>query len=37
MLKGVGVGAIQNEIIALLLFGVIILTAAALRFRKTLD
>jgi ABC-2 type transport system permease protein len=37
MLKGVGAAAIQNEILALTLFGVIIMTAAALRFRKRLD
>lgn len=37
LLKGVGAAAIQNEIIALALFGVVIMTAAALRFRKRLD
>jgi ABC-2 type transport system permease protein len=37
LLKGVGAAAIQNEIIALALFGVLIMTAAALRFRKRLD
>jgi ABC-2 type transport system permease protein len=37
LLKGVGVEAIQNEIIALALFGVGIMGAAALRFRKRLD
>lgn len=37
MLKGVGPAAIQNEILALALFGVIIMSAAAARFRKTLD
>ncbi len=37
LLKGVGAAAIQNEIIALALFGVIIMGAAALRFRKRLD
>ena len=37
LLKGVGVAAIQNEIIALALFGVGIMTAAAMRFRKRLD
>jgi len=37
LLKGVGAAAIQNEIIPLALFGVGIMTAAALRFRKRLD
>jgi ABC-2 type transport system permease protein len=37
LLKGVGAAAIQNEIIALGLFGVVIMGAAALRFRKRLD
>lgn len=37
LLKGVGAAAIQNEIIALALFGIVIMTAAALRFRKRLD
>ncbi|MGD8402538.1 MAG: ABC transporter permease [Anaerolineales bacterium] len=37
LLKGVGAAAIQNEIIALALFGIGIMTAAALRFRKRLD
>lgn len=37
LLKGVGAAAIQNEIIALAIFGVVIMTAAALRFRKRLD
>ena len=37
MLKGVGAGAIQSEIIALSLFGIFIMGAAALRFRKRLD
>jgi ABC-2 type transport system permease protein len=37
MLKGVGLGAIQDEVIALAIFGVAIMTAAALRFRKRLD
>ena len=37
MLKGVGAAAIQDEIIAMTLFGVIIMGAAALRFRKRLD
>jgi ABC-2 type transport system permease protein len=37
MLKGVGLEAIQWPVLALVVFGVVILTAAALRFRKTLD
>lgn len=37
LLKGVGAAAIQNEIIALALFGFGIMTAAATRFRKRLD
>ena len=37
LLKGVGFEAIQNEIIALTIFGFVIMGAAALRFRKRLD
>ncbi len=37
LLKGVGVAAIQGEVIALALFGIFIMGAAALRFRKRLD
>ncbi|HEY2980903.1 MAG TPA: ABC transporter permease, partial [Anaerolineales bacterium] len=37
LLKGVGADALWNEIGALALFAVIILGAAALRFRKRLD
>ncbi len=37
LLKGVGVDALQNEIIALTIFAVVIMGAAALRFRKRLD
>ncbi|HEX9616785.1 MAG TPA: ABC transporter permease [Anaerolineales bacterium] len=37
MLKGVGFEAIRGEVIALAIFGVAIMTAAALRFRKRLD
>ena len=37
LLKGVGVDALQTEIIALALFAVFIMGAAALRFRKRLD
>ena len=37
LLKGVGAGALQSEILALAVFGVVIMGAAALRFRKRLD
>jgi ABC-2 type transport system permease protein len=37
LLKGVGPGMLQNEILALAIFGCTIMTAAALRFRKRLD
>jgi ABC-2 type transport system permease protein len=37
MLKGVGLAAIQTEVVALILFGIVIMGAAALRFRKRLD
>ena len=37
LLKGVGFAALQCEIISLALFGIIIMTAASLRFRKRLD
>jgi ABC-2 type transport system permease protein len=37
MLKGVGLAAVQNEVLALAAFGILIMTAAALRFRKRLD
>jgi ABC-2 type transport system permease protein len=37
LLKGVGIQAIQNEVIALAVFGIVIMSAAALRFRKRLD
>jgi ABC-2 type transport system permease protein len=37
MLKGAGLGTIQNQIIPLALFGVVIMGLAARRFRKTLD
>lgn len=37
LLKGAGVVALQNEILALAIFGAFIMTAAALRFRKRLD
>lgn len=37
MIKGVGADALQSEILALAVFGVFIMTAAAMRFRKRLD
>lgn len=37
LLKGVGAAPIQDQIIALAVFGVLIMLAAALRFRKRLD
>ncbi len=37
LLKGVGAAAIQNEIIAMTIFGLFIMSFAALRFRKRLD
>ena len=37
MLKGVGIAALQNEVIALTIFAVVIMGIAALRFRKRLD
>jgi len=37
MLKGVNVEAIRAEMFPLIIFGVVIMTAAALRFRKRLD
>ncbi len=37
LLKGVGISAIWNDVIAMAIFGVLITTAAALRFRKRLD
>ena len=37
LLKGVGLAAIQNEVIALAIFGIVIMGAAAARFRKRLD
>jgi len=36
-LKGVGLAALRTEIMALIVFGVMIMTIAALRFRKRLD
>jgi ABC-2 type transport system permease protein len=37
LLKGVGIEMILNDVIALTLFGVLIMGAAALRFKKRLD
>jgi hypothetical protein len=37
LLKGVGPGAIQKDIFALIFFGVVLIGAASLRFRKRLD
>jgi ABC-2 type transport system permease protein len=37
LLKGVGIESIQREVIALAIFGIVIMGAAALRFRKRLD
>ncbi|MDV7401591.1 ABC transporter permease, partial [Arthrospira platensis SPKY1] len=37
LLKGVGLESILPDLIALTVFGLLIMTAAALRFRKRLD
>jgi ABC-2 type transport system permease protein len=37
LLKGVGANALGDEIMALVIFGILIMSAAALRFRKRLD
>jgi ABC-2 type transport system permease protein len=37
VLKGVGVPALQSEVIALTIFALVVMSAAALRFRKSLD
>jgi ABC-2 type transport system permease protein len=37
LIKGVGAGAIWNEILPLIIFGLVIMTAASFRFRKRLD
>ena len=37
LLKGVGVQALQNEIIALIIFAIVIMAGASARFRKRLD
>jgi ABC-2 type transport system permease protein len=37
MLKDVGAWVLRREIIALIIFGLALMTAASLRFRKRLD
>jgi hypothetical protein len=37
LIKGVGASSLQNEIFALLIFAIGIMTLAILRFRKRLD
>lgn len=37
LLKDIGLAALQDEIFALTIFGVTLMTAASLRFRKRLD
>jgi ABC-2 type transport system permease protein len=37
LVKGVGFAAVKDEVLALTVFGVAIMTIAALRFRKRLD
>ena len=37
LIKGVGVQALQNEIIALIIFAIVIMAGASARFRKRLD
>jgi len=37
LLKGVGAGSLISEIVALAIFGAVVMAAAALRFRKRLD
>jgi ABC-2 type transport system permease protein len=37
LIKGVGAGAIWEQIVALAIFGLVIMTAASMRFRKRLD
>jgi ABC-2 type transport system permease protein len=37
LLKGVGIQAIQGDVIALAIFGLSLMTVASLRFRKRLD
>ena len=37
VLKGVGIGLLQGEVIALILFGILFLVLAAVRFRRRLE
>jgi ABC-2 type transport system permease protein len=37
MIKGVGFAALRQELLALTIFGIAIMTIAAMRFRKRLD
>ncbi len=37
LIKGVGLDAVVNEVIALIIFGVVVMGVASLRFRKRLD
>jgi len=37
LLKGVGLASIQNEVIMLILFSILLIGAASLRFRKRLE
>jgi ABC-2 type transport system permease protein len=37
MIKGVGFAALRQELLALTIFGIAIMTLAAMRFRKRLD
>jgi ABC-2 type transport system permease protein len=37
MLKGVGISAIREDILALAIFGIAIMSLASMRFRKRLD
>jgi ABC-2 type transport system permease protein len=36
-IKGVGLAAVSNEVVALIIFGIVVMSAAAIRFRKRLD
>ncbi|HET7375437.1 MAG TPA: ABC transporter permease [Anaerolineae bacterium] len=36
-IKGVGLAAVSNEVVALIIFGIVVMGAAAVRFRKRLD
>jgi ABC-2 type transport system permease protein len=37
LLKGVGIASVQNDIFILIFFGIVLIGAASLRFRKRLD